>query len=668
MNKCYLTLLVWTFYNALAFSQPITSQPYEVMLTTAEEQMEKHEYYNALDWYEKCYEEKKDPAIAIKIAETNQYLRDYKKAENWYKRILRKDKKNRFIAQRFDYGNVLKSSGKYDKALEQYKQFIALSDNPILIKKAEKEVLGIQLAASLDEDISVTVVNAGSKVNSKSEEYSPILDREGNLYFASVNAKDVIVIDGKEDDFFVKIYVSAPDGKGGWAKPRALGDHINRPGAHTANVHISPDGTRMLFTRTLLDGENITESKAYISYASSSGWGPAQEIVGVNGDYNVRHLSIGELYGNEVVFFSANMEGGKGGYDIYYSTRKGEEYSLPTNLGSIINSAEDELTPFYSDGTLYFSSNGHPGLGGFDIFYSVWDGVKWTVPENMGLSYNSSYDDLYYSTNKKGNKGLLVSNRIGTRTKSIKGKSCCDDIWMVNKRDIVIDLLAKIYDEAGNELDNVTIQLFNASDKSTTPLEKNSGEKNVINFLLDADIAYKVLVKKGGYYPLEYEFNTVGKIDSYTYKRKFTLKQKPPEIKIITINEPIRLNNIYYDFDDDKILKESESDLEVLVGLMKQYKDLVIELSSHTDAQGSDEYNKDLSLRRAKSAKRWMIKKGISSKRIKAVGYGEEKILNECTNGVECSDQEHRFNRRTEFKILSGPTTIEIKKEVLEKR
>ena len=136
-------------------------------------------------------------------------------------------------------------------------------------------------------------------------------------------------------------------------------------------------------------------------------------------------------------------------------------------------------------------------------------------------------------------------------------------------------------------------------------------------------------------------------------------------METVTINEAIRLSNIYYDYDDDKILPESEGDLFELLELLERYPTMKIELSSHTDARGNDKYNEDLSQRRANSARTWILERGVEESRIVAKGYGENQILNRCTNGVECTDDEHRQNRRTEFKILEGPKTIEIRREVL---
>lgn len=192
-----------------------------------------------------------------------------------------------------------------------------------------------------------------------------------------------------------------------------------------------------------------------------------------------------------------------------------------------------------------------------------------------------------------------------------------------------------------------------------------------LSFLLDKDKAYKAIATKDGYFPQEISLNTVGVVEDQTINRDFVLKSMPPEsdVDIISINEAIRLNNIYYNFDDDKILPDAIKDLSALRDIMKQYPDMVIELGSHTDSRGDDNYNQKLSLRRANSAKRWLVNTGgISSDRIVTKGYGESEILNDCTNGVDCNDDEHRLNRRTEFKIIAGPTTIEVKKQVIDKK
>lgn len=654
-------------------AQPISESTFEKNLETAEEQMAKYDYYNARDFYTKAFEQNSDYRIALKIAELNYELKDYRRAASWYKRIFRRDKQDYFLESRFDYARVLKIRGEYKDALEQFEYYLERSENEEMKEKARNEILGMQLASALEEDVSISVENVGRPVNGKFLEASPYLDKDGTMYFATIRSEEVIVIDDKTEGYYSQIYAVAPEEdpkkRSDWQDPAVLGENINRADYHTSNVSLSRDGSRMFFTRTLLKGNEIVESKAYMSERTGSGWGAAQEIEGVNGEYIVRHPVSGELFGNEVLFFSSNMEGGKGGYDLYYSTlQSGATYSLPTNLGDEINTIGDEITPFYQAGVLYFSSDGLPTMGSFDIFQSTWNGSEWSEPENMGLTVNTTYDDLYYSLNADGEKGFLVSNRPGTTTRSVGSKTCCDDIWSVKKREIILDVIATVVDEEGNDLTESSGELFDLSSGGKEIGNEESGETNTMTFQLDPDNAYKIVVKKEGYYPAETEINTVGKIDDYTYNKRFVLRKQEDDVEIVTINEPIRMSKIYYDFDDFKILPEAEEDLSQLLGLMNEYPDMVIELSSHTDSQGGDRYNQQLSEKRAISAKQWLVDRGVATERIEAVGYGEEQILNECENGVKCTDEEHRFNRRTEFKIIAGPTSIEIKKEVKKPR
>jgi len=670
-NTIIIALITTIATSSILHAQPPAEHPYEVKIATAEAEMRKGEYYNALDWYNRAYSEQRNPELALKIAELHLALRDYKKAAIWYKRVLRRDKKNRYAKYRFYYALALKAQGKYDEALQQFQQFLQNNSDRTLQQRAQLEVEGINLALAMDEALDVEVVNAGRNINSPSQEYSPCLDSDSTFYFASLRLKEITPLKSQKDieKNVARIYTTKRDKKNKWAKARALGDHINRAGYHTANNHISSDGNRLYFTRAKLSGDKILESKAYVSHRTASGWGPAQEISAINGDYLVRHICTGELFGKPVIFFSSNMPGGHGGFDIYYATIEGEEqYSSPVNLGDVINTPYDELTPFYLDGTLYFSSNGHPSLGGHDIFKSHWDGVQWSQPENLGAPFNSPVDDIYFFTTPDNRFTALVSNRIGTMHRSLKSKTCCDDIWFVHKKPLLIKLLVHVQDTTSKPLSNAAVELYDLSSEDNAPITKNTGKKNTAAFPLERDKAYRVIVKRKGYFPAELQLNTVDIRKPTTIEKTVTLRKKPAEVQIITINEPIRLNNIYYDFDDWKILPEAEKDLQDLLELMKKYPDMVIELSSHTDSRGSKAYNLRLSQKRAQAAKDWLVKRGIAPDRIKAVGYGEEKILNDCVDGVTCSEEEHRFNRRTEFKIIKGPTTITVKKKIGRKR
>ncbi len=671
--------------------QPASNFSPATLVAAGDEEILKGQYYNALGLYEKAYKEVKDRDILVRIARTNLLLRDYAKAAVQLQRVLARDKSNKYIEDRFLYARALKMNGNFEDAAKEFQAYIASGTNPELKSQAELELQGIALRAGMKENVAIQVKNAGATINTAETQSSPAFDREGTLYFGSLivdepnDGKGVKKSDGKkakpvEDEEaetetvakqFSALYSSTYLGDKGWSKSSPLPELINREGYHTSNVSFSGDGNTMYFTRVISDGGFMEESKIYLAVKTAAGWSPAIEATGVNGDYLARHPYEGELYGSKVLFFSANIPGGKGGFDIYYAKKIGEgEFEAPINIGSV-NTTADDITPFYTEGKLYFSSEGWPSIGGFDVFVSQWNGTGWSQPENMGMPINSSADDLYYRKEQDREIGLIVSNRIAEGAKSLKSKTCCDDIYFVSKRTFSIELENLVFDEAKKPIKGATAQLIEMqAGRDGSIQSKTNSDGNDILFSLDKDKSYKVVVSKDGYFPSEIQLNTVGITQDQKLKRNFTLRRLPPEsdIEIITINEPIRLNNIYYDFDDDKILPDAEKDLAFVKDLLDKYPDMVIELGSHTDARGNDSYNQKLSQRRAASARRWLIKRGIAEDRIVAKGYGEDVILNHCTNGEECSDEEHRFNRRTEFKIIKGPTTIEVKKEVLNKK
>jgi len=667
-------VLLSILMSASLMAQPHGKLKYNTMIEQGDYALETGDYYSALDWFEQAYKEEKTLDIAIVIARLNYELRNYKTAEKRYKSLLKRDKNNQLVPEIFDYANTLKALGKYDGAIDQYLKFLQLTDNEEKKQRVYKELLGIKLLDSLPDNIEAAVKPLSKEVNSKFAEYSPKEYVDGTLYFSSFLRDDIIILDGEEEDYHAKIYTTSledkPDRKGNYnySDPSSLSEEINRKEFHTSHLAFSKDGREMFFTRTQLDGNAVGTSEIFVSYYNDGQWTAPTTVTGVNGEWRAKHPTPGELFGNEVLFFSSDMDGGFGGDDIYYATKESDSvYSTPNNLGESINTNGDEVTPFYKDGTLYFSTDGHPTIGGFDIYYATWDGSDWTELSNMGHNYNTSLDDLYFSLNQSGSKGYLVSNRPYSKKKKLKSETCCDDIFSVEIRDIVIDLIAMIKDKDGPLL-GATVSLVDltAEDYSQSRSEPNASD---YNFLLDIDREYKVVVNKDGYFPDSLEFNTAGILDDYTVKKTITLNAKPKTEKddpmeLVTINQPIRLNNIYYDFDDDKILKDAELDLNTLLDLLNEYPDMVIELSSHTDSRGEKPYNENLSQRRANSAKAWLVKEGIESKRVVAKGYGESVILNECTDGVDCDETKHRLNRRTEFKIIEGPQFIQIKKSV----
>ena len=688
MKQFILTLSLVMTAAIMLTAQPINKATYGTYIRLAEEQMELNQYYNALDNYVLAYEERRDNDLALLIGDLSYKLRDSKKAVSYYKRALRKDDKGEYTEYLFRLGRAQKMMGEYDDAMESLQKYIDNGADETLKELAKIEIQGAEYAKLAPAAENLTITNGGRKLNTKTSEYSPALADGGEtMYFAGFGTDELIVLDGKSEITEARVMTSKR-GERGWEEPTPLDEVINRPGYHTGNVSLTPDGDRMYLSRMLLDGAKISESKIYLSEKGSDGWGPVKELVGVNGAYNAKQAVVGELFGNEVLFFVSDMEGGEGGYDLYYATRKsGEVYGDPVNLGPKINTPGDEVTPFYRDGMLYFSSTGHPSIGGFDIFSSEWDGARWSAPTNMGLGYNTQLDDQYFTLDAEGYQGALTSNREGTR--SLKSRTCCDDIWYVNLKKIVADLVVTSFSAKTKEpLTGVNLQLIEMTDNTEGVTQTQAGgDGNEFKFDLELDKAYRIIATAENFEADTVEFNTVGMIDSRTFEEMVSLEPLPVYETIVT-EQPIELGNVLYDFGKSDIRPDAEPDLTFLLNLMNEYPTMIIELSSHTDSRGGDAANQKLSQARAESARRWLMNRGIARRRITAVGYGEtqprkvsDKIARAYTflpegtvltedyinslNGEEVQELAHQLNRRTEFKITDGPTSIRIEEKVL---
>lgn len=674
MNKRFALIILAAFVAICTQAQPLNRATPEANLKSAQEAEADGNPYAALDLYEKYLSENKnDKQIAAKVAKLNFDLRDYEKAEKGFARLTNRDRKLEFTELKYWLAMSMKHNGKYAEATDVFNQYIADGADEALKLACKREIAGCEIARKMRQPENLLVGNIGKTANNPQTDASPSYSA-GELYFTSIRSKEVVVLNGKEGDWHSKVYTTKKSGAE-YGEPQPLGTQINREGWHQGNVSITPDGKTMYFTRVELTekGQDIGTSKIFVSLKGPDGWGAANEVQGVNGDHIAKHPCEGELFGEKVLFFVANMPGGKGGFDIYYATKKMDGvFGLPVNLGDMINTPGDEASPFYQDGKLWFSSNGRPTIGGYDVFESQWNGSVWSEPKMMPMGVNTSLDDLHYTRSADGMSGFLQSNRPGPN--NLKSKTCCDDIYAWEIERIKVELLAKTFrlrrkgEKENQPLRGCTVNVMDVTEKNPTNVDEKTSASNEFPFTLLPEKSYIIVATAEGYKPDTLQFNTVGIKKTTSIEKKLTLRllRREPEYDTLRINEPIRLDNILYDYDKDNIRPDAEPDLQSVVDLMKKYPEMKIELSSHTDSRGNDAYNEDLSQRRANSAVAWIVKNGIDAKRIVAKGYGEKQLLNRCTNGVECSEEEHQLNRRTEFKILEGPTSIIIEK--VEKR
>jgi outer membrane protein OmpA-like peptidoglycan-associated protein len=365
--------------------------------------------------------------------------------------------------------------------------------------------------------------------------------------------------------------------------------------------------------------------------------------------------------GNEVLYFVSDREGGKGGLDIWYSAlNKKGEFAPPKNAGTKINSDRDEKTPFYDSksGTLYFSSDGWISMGGLDIFKSQGDvATKFNnTPENLGAPFNSPCNDYYFRFGKSGEDGFLVSNRPGIF--SVRGKTCCDDIFEYKyEHRIYLAVKGRVFDDATKEpipgaSVNLSLRSSNISESDVVIEGDTTRNDQPYFFNLKQQKLYKVTGARDGYFASSQNFSTEGKTRSDTMTVDIYLKK-------LEKDKAYRLNNIYYDFDKADLRPESKITLDTLYNILIENPTIIIELSSHTDARGTDAYNLNLSQKRAESCVNYLINdRGIPKERISAKGYGKTKPLDDCSKYKECPmDQSgdcpcHQLNRRTEFKIV----------------
>lgn len=678
---------LFTLIFAVCCSQLI-AQPMDLdKLAAAEKEMEKEEYYTALEWYVDAYEEgeegvQDDIDVIHNIAALYYKLRNFKKAISWYRNLIRKDKDEKYPLANMYLGHALKYDGKYKDAIEAFDVFITIATDERLKALSEIAKKGAALAITLpDADEAIEVQNKTTRsLNSAYTEWSPFIVNEKELYYTGLQSDVVVVKKEPKGNYFSKLYKSVKV-KDNWSKGEELGNTINKFGAHTGNVTMSDDRNHLYFTKCVMKGQKLMKCQIYVSEKQDGKWSEAKKVTGINGDsYNSKQPSYGKVNGQDALFFVSDMAGGKGGWDIYYAVKKGDALSFdpPVNLDAPVNTIGDDETPFYHEDKLYFSSTGHPGLGGYDIFEAAQKGATWSKVANLGKSFNTPFDDLYYVVDDSGYHGFLVSNRKKSKTLSESATFDEKDRWRTSGDDIFeftapIPVLAnldiRVYDkETKQPVTGVTISLID--ERAGEARIKTNPRGNTFGFMLDNEKAYKLMAERDCYFLDSTNISTIGIKESKTYltefyitkePRKFTVKETKIPKKAVA-SQPIVLDNIFYDYNKWDILAESRPELEQLANFLKQYPTMVIELSSHTDARGNDAYNKKLSQRRADASKNYLVSIGITADRIVSVGKGESEIRNECLNGVKCEDvypgeptRGHRYNRRTQFQILSGP-------------
>lgn len=626
-------------------------------LSDAEEKQRIGEYYEAAAIYRKVYTKtspkKRDLRgyIAYRMAECNRLINNTAKATSAYMNAIRYDYPDSTVYLRM--GQMLQKTGRYPEAIKNYDIYMENDPSNLL---AINGIQGCELAPGWKKNPTRYEVRRMDKFNSRRGEFSPMLagDKYDQLYFASSRSKDkdakVSAITGQNNN---NLFLVKQDEKGAWLAPVELEDEVNTE-YDEGTPSFSPDGNTMYYTYCAQDPEGPRTVEIYISTRSSAKWGKGTRATIVKDSVTaLGHPSISP--DGKYLYFVSDAVGGFGGKDIFRARVAGNDFGPMENLGEEINTPGDEMFPYVRDSvTLYFASNGHPGMGGLDLFKATQDSTgKWKV-ENLGAPINSMADDFGITFAGKEERGFFCSNRNDARG--------YDHIYSFERPTITIFIEGIVNDVDEYPIEDATVRIVGKDGLNVKVPVKKDGTYRVE---LERDIRYVMMASARGYLNQNYELHTGPEEKNETYIVDFFLSP---------ISKPVVIDNIFYDFDKATLRPESKKALDEMIKMLNDNPNVTIELGAHTDRKGTDQYNERLAQRRAQSVVDYLIAGGIEAARLEAKGYGEsvpktinkkmakqfdflkegdvlteEFILALPPEQQEIADQ---INRRTEFKVL----------------
>lgn len=616
----------------------------------ADKNFDNYSYVDAIATYEKVAEKGyKDEKMFQKLGDSYFFIADLIKAEKWYSALFEMNSSQE-AEYYYRYSQSLKAVGNYAKADKMLEQFIA---------KSATDQRGKLFAGQRDYLNDITensgkyeIFDAG--INSPYSDYGSAY-YNNTLLFAS--ARDTGGVAKKvfkwNNESFTNLYSSQISTDGSVGKPEVFNKNINSR-FHESTPVFTKDGQTMYFTRNnYLNGKKQKDSrriillKLYKATNENGRWVNVQELPFNSNEYSVAHpaLSVDE----KTLYFASDMPGTKGLSDLFkVSINANGTYGTPENLGLPINTESRETFPFISaDNKMYFASDGHPGLGGLDVFVmDLSSKTPGSTITNIGTPINSTQDDFSFVIDAENKKGFVTSNR--------EGGLGSDDIYRFNKFPVpvcnqVLQGIIKDQD-TGLVLANAKVSLFDANfnliKEITTPLS------GAYSFEVECAKAYYLRGEKPEYETKENKI-VIAKVSGET-QGALALEPRKKVIEVGTdLAKTLDIPILYFDLDKSFIRKDAAFELEKVLEVMRQYPEMKIEVRSHTDSRQTTKYNKILSDKRAKSTVDWLVKNGINSVRLIGNGFGESQLVNHCAEGVKCSEEEHQANRRSEFIIVS---------------
>ncbi len=551
-----------------------------------------------------------------------------------------------------NYALVLKSTEAYEKAKSVLESYVQVSSVEIYKERAQQELKNL---AKLDS-ISLNVRNVdlkGLSVNSENAEYSPYFFNN-ELYFASARETSMFERYDQPYSDIYKVSISKLEAESN--SVTMLPASINSAEVNEGSIAFSPDGNTMVFAKGNPDDKRGRRSvDLFISTKKNDKWSNAVSMPINNA--NAWDSSPTFNQSGQTIYFASDRPGGFGGSDIYRATLNARgRWADVTNMGEDINTAGDEMFPYVApDNKLYFASDGHAGFGLLDLFAAENKGGVVTI-SNLGPSFNSPADDFGLIYSDYPFEGFFTSNR--------EGGLGSDDLYSFvdnssDLKSITYALRGTTYqrnpDSTQAILGDVRVKLLDPNGEIVDDVL--SSRAGTYSFPVEAEKEYTLIGERNGFFTVRKIFTTIGEgIPQEELVERFKEKVFNEDVTLdpIVLDASIVLDNIYYDLSSAEIRSDAAVELDKLVQLLLDNPEIKIELSSHTDARADDDFNQDLSQRRAQSAVDYIASKGISVSRLVAKGYGESQLINGCTNDriAECSEEQHQQNRRTEFKVI----------------
>jgi outer membrane protein OmpA-like peptidoglycan-associated protein/tetratricopeptide (TPR) repeat protein len=642
-NYIALYLTIVTVFTFNCYSQ-------KAQLASADKKYENYSYIDAIKTYERVAEKGyKSADMFQKLGNAYYFNAELEQSAKWYGELFAMTSDIEPVYY-YRYTQSLRAIGENDKANEMLKKFHQLSGDDSRGDLFLKDVN--YLDAIKNNSGRYTVENAG--INSQYSDYGTAVTLN-KIVFTS--ARDTGSLGQRKhtwtDQHFTDLYVAD---LGEEMTPGAVSkfDKDVKSKFHEATPTFTKDGKTMYFTRNnYLEGKRgknenkVTLLKIYKSTLENGQWINISELPFDSDNYSTAHPALSP--DEKTLYFASDMPGTLGQSDLFkVQINEDGTFGAPINLGNTINTEGRETFPFVNDeNEIYFASDGHPGLGALDVFVSkINEDGSFNKVQNVGADVNSPKDDFGYWIDTKSRKGFFTSNRDG-------GQGFDDIYKFLELRKLTCEqaLYGKVTDvETNVALPKAKVSLFDSRFNAMGEVMSDSNGDYTFN--VECGKTYNIRAEKTDYTTKEEKIT----IATANGKTNLNIALEKEQCKVAVgddLGKCFGIKMIYFDLDKSNIRREAAFDLEKILDVLSQNPTMKLDIRSHTDSRASHKYNAELSDRRAKSTINWLIKNGVSPDRLTGKGYGETQLVNKCSDDVDCTEQEHQLNRRSEFIITA---------------